>query len=103
MQEAHSSAASTAAEDRELARIRRRVHEKAELLRHLAVFAGVGSGLALVDLFTTPGIVWFIWPMAAWFIGLALDYADLVLGVEGTALEQRIVRHEMKRRGSTRS
>lgn len=99
MQEARSSAAPTPAGDRELARVRRRVHERAELVRHLVVFVGVGSGLALVDLLTTPGTVWFIWPMAAWLIGLALDYADVVLGVEGAELEQRIVRREMERHG----
>ena len=85
-------------EDPESARIRRRVRQKADLLRHLVSFVVVGAVLAGLDLLTSPGTLWFFWPMGAWAIGLVLHFADVYVMGEGAGLEERMLEHEMERR-----
>ena len=99
MQEPVTAAPQAAApEDPEVTRIRRRVHEKAELLRHLMAFVVVGSILAGLDLLTSPGTLWFFWPMGAWAMGLVLHFADVFVMGEGAGLEERMMEHEMEHR-----
>ncbi|HEX6370448.1 MAG TPA: 2TM domain-containing protein [Longimicrobium sp.] len=85
----------TGPEDPEQARIRRRVHQKAELYRHLVVFLVVGAILAGLDLLTSPGTLWFFWPMGVWAIGVVLHFAA-VTG-EDAEMEARMMRREMER------
>ena len=86
----------------EQALIRRRVHQKAELLRHLVAFLVVGGILAGLDLLTSPGTLWFFWPMGFWGIGLVLHVADVYLLGEDAGMEARMMRREMERRGHAR-
>lgn len=96
--QATQAAPPVAADDPELARVRRRVHEKAELFRHAVVFLVVGSILLTLDLMTSPGTLWFFWPMGAWAIGLVLHAADVFVMGEGAGMEERMLEHEMERR-----
>lgn len=84
-------------EDPEQARIQRRVHQKVELFRHLVVFLVVGAVLAALDVVTSPGTLWFFWPMAVWAIGLVLHFFDVYVMGEDTGMEERMVRREMER------
>ena len=85
-------------EDAEQARIERRVHQKAELYRHLLSFLVVGTILAGLDVLTSPGTLWFFWPMGAWAIGLALHAADVYVMGQDAGLEERMLEHELERR-----
>jgi hypothetical protein len=38
---------------------------------HLAAYIIVNAFLIFVNLWTSPGTIWFIWPLAGWAIGLA--------------------------------
>jgi hypothetical protein len=98
MQETMTPAAA-GTEDRETVRIRTRVHQKAEFYRHLVSFVAVGAILAAVDLLTSPGTLWFFWPMGAWAIGLVLHAADVWFIGEGAGMEERMLRHELRRHG----
>lgn len=84
-------------DDPEQGRIRRRVHQKAELYRHLVVFLVVGAILAGLDLLTSPGTLWFFWPMGFWGIGLVLHFADVYVIGEDAGMEARMMRREMER------
>lgn len=84
-------------EDRELARVRARVHQKAEFYRHLVAFVVVGAVLAAIDLLTSPGTLWFFWPMGAWAIGLVLHFFDVWVMGEGAGMEERMLEREMER------
>lgn len=67
---------------------------------HLAVFVLVNAGLAGINFSTSPGYLWFLWPLAGWGVGLAL-HAFGTLGA-GDAREQMIeaeVQRELARRG----
>lgn len=98
MQDKPISAAEPAgAEDPGQARIRRRVHQKAELFRHLVVFLVVGAILAGLDLLTSPGTLWFFWPMGFWAIGLVLHFADVYVMGEDAGMEARMMRREIER------
>ena len=85
------------AEAREAERIRIRVHQKAEFYRHLVTFLVVGAILAALDLLTSPGSLWFYWPMGFWAIGLAMHAADVWIMGDGAGLEERMLRREMER------
>lgn len=51
-------------------RARRRVRALRAFYRHLAVYATVITGLAVVNLVVSPGRWWFVFPMAGWGVGL---------------------------------
>ncbi|HEU0012590.1 MAG TPA: 2TM domain-containing protein [Longimicrobium sp.] len=85
------------AQDPEAARIRRRVHQKADLFRHLVAFVVVGAAVAGLDLLTSPGTTWFIWPMGVWAIGLVLHAADVYVMGADAGMEERMVEREMER------
>ena len=89
-------------EDPETARLRRRARQKADLVRHVVTFVIIGAMLAALDVLTSPGDLWFYWPMGAWGIGLLLHVADVYLTGEGTGLDERILRHEIERRHHAR-
>jgi hypothetical protein len=85
-------------EQGEAALVQRRVHQKAELYRHLVVFVVVGSILAGLDLLSSPGTLWFFWPMGFWAIGLLLHLADVYVMGEDAGLEERMMERAMERR-----
>ena len=85
-------------EEGESTRIRKRVRQKAEFVRHLLTFVIVGAVLAGLDLLTSPDSLWFYWPMGFWGIALVLHFADVFVTGEGTRLEERMVERAMKHR-----
>jgi hypothetical protein len=38
---------------------------------HATVYGAVNVGLLLLNLLTSPGYLWFLWPLVGWGIGLA--------------------------------
>jgi len=55
----------------------------------------VNSGLFALNLFTSPQVWWFVWPLFGWGIGLAA-HAWAVYGGAGASREEAIAR-EMTR------
>lgn len=49
----------------------RRVRQLREFYRHVAAYVVINSFLAIINLVTHPGHLWFFWPMLGWGIGLA--------------------------------
>jgi hypothetical protein len=43
---------------------------------HFAVYLGVNGGLMLLNLITSPGFPWFLFPAGGWGIGIVNHYAD---------------------------
>ena len=66
---------------------------------HATVYGAVNAGLLLINLLTSPGYLWFLWPLVGWGIGLAAH----ALGVVGARLargwEERQVRALLDRDG----
>lgn len=75
---------------------RKRVKKEKEFYGHLASFVMVNVMLVAVNLFTSPGHLWFIYPLFGWGIGLASHAASVYgLGVLGEDWEERKVRELM--------
>ena len=80
-----------------------RARAKVERLRafyiHAIVYVVVNAGLVGINLASSPGGFWFIWPMLGWGIGLgahaiAVFAAD---GFLGSGWEQRQIDRELTR------
>lgn len=64
---------------------RKKVKNKAGFFVHLAVFIPVGIFLFLLNMFTSPDILWFHFPMLCWGLGLAIHYT-VIFGIPGTKI-----------------
>lgn len=85
--------------DAEYRRIRRKVRQRLEFLRHAATYALVIGGLALID--WTWGDNWWVqWPAGIWGAILALQLFSTFISPNlwGRDVEERMVRREMERR-----
>jgi hypothetical protein len=77
---------------------RRRVKARLGLYIHAAVYVAVNSFLALVQSRTTPGVLWSLWPLAGWGVGLAIHGAVVLLGQSG--LRERMEADELRKLNS---
>lgn len=53
-------------------RARNQVRREKEFYRHLGTYTIVNSLLISLNLFTSPGYLWFVFPLAGWGTGLAI-------------------------------
>lgn len=74
---------------------RRRVKARLGLYVHAAAYVAVNSFLALVQSQTTPGVLWSLWPLAGWGVGLAIHGAVVLLGQ--SSLRERMEDEELRR------
>ncbi len=74
-----------------------RVEQKLAFYVHLAAFVLVNALLTAIDLTTSPGELWFYWPLGGWGIGLAL-HAFNVFSSGPSALKQRMIERELARK-----
>jgi hypothetical protein len=74
---------------------RRRVKARLGLYIHATVYVAVNSFLALVQSQTTPGVLWSLWPLAGWGVGLAIHGAVVLLGQSG--LRERMEAEELRK------
>jgi hypothetical protein len=58
-------------DDRRQRRARSWVRALLGLYIHVAVYGLVITGLLLINLLTSPGYLWFLWPLVGWGLGLA--------------------------------
>jgi len=49
----------------------RRADAKLGFRTHALIYVVVNAGLAALNLLTSPGTLWFVWPLFGWGIGLA--------------------------------
>lgn len=50
--------------------------EKRSFVIHLASYVLVNAMLTIVDLTSSPGTVWFHWPLLGWGIGLVAHFVS---------------------------
>ncbi|MGI9168775.1 MAG: 2TM domain-containing protein [Caulobacteraceae bacterium] len=73
----------------------RRADAKLGFRSHALVFVLVNAGLATLNFVTSPGYLWFYWPLFGWGLGLAA-HAFSVYGASPTLREDAIA-SEMER------
>lgn len=67
---------------------------------HLSVYLAVNAGLLIINLFSSPGRLWVVWPLAGWGIGVVIHGASVFLGgrVLGREWEERKIREILGRK-----
>lgn len=72
-----------------------RARVKLDFYRHVVTYVLVMAVLAVINLITTPGYMWFLWPAAGWGIGL-IAHATNVFAFSDAALK-RLTERELRR------
>ena len=80
----------------------KRVDEKLGFYIHLAVYILVNGLLIAIDLMTSPGTYWFIWPLIGWGIGVLVHGLSIFVFGNGLAIRKRMIDAEMKKQGRGR-
>ena len=67
---------------------------------HLTVYLAVNAGLLVINLFSSPGRLWVVWPLAGWGIAVVIHGASVFLGGHwfGREWEERKIREIMERK-----
>lgn len=78
----------------------RRADAKLAFRSHLTIYLVVNAGLAAINLLSSPGNLWFLWPMIGWGIGL-VAHGMATYAWTGDVREQ-MVQKEMDRLRATR-
>lgn len=68
--------------EQEIQRAKKRVKAKKAFYQHLMSYAIINLFLIALNLITSPGYFWFIFPLMGWGVGLAFHYVD-VFGIPG--------------------
>ncbi|MDY6793826.1 MAG: 2TM domain-containing protein [Actinomycetota bacterium] len=78
-------------------RAEKRVRSRIELLQHLGIYIAVNAFLVVVWALSGVGYPWFLWPLAAWGMGLTIHIISYFIGSEKDTSRQRMVEKEMER------
>jgi len=85
-------------EDREV-ELRRRAEQRADaklsFRAHLIAYVVVNAGLVAINLFTSPGYFWAIWPMIGWGIGIVAH--GIAVYYDGGDMRERVIKAELER------
>ena len=83
-------------------RAKRRVEAKIGFYIHLTVYVGVNVLLIIINLFTSPQHLWFIWPLMGWGVGIVFHgMATFIFsGRKFMEIRDRMIEKEIKRQSS---
>lgn len=79
---------------------RRRAEAKYGFFVHVVVFAAVMLLLVVINLLTSPGTFWFIWPLLGWGIAVVLHGARVFLLGERDTIIDAMTEHELRKSGT---
>ncbi len=82
--------------DRMQQRAYRRAGAKLGFYIHLVAYVTVNPFLAFINYRTTPGYLWFWWPLFGWGIGLIFHWFAVFIGPR---LMQQLFRRELEQDG----
>jgi hypothetical protein len=80
-------------------RAKARVNQLRSLYIHTIAYVMINAFLIALNLLMSPGVLWFVWPLLGWGVGLA-THAVLVYGIGGrwgAEWEERTIRALMER------
>lgn len=67
---------------------------------HAAIYAAVMGMLAVINLLTSPGVIWFIWPLVGWGVFLALHGLRVYLLADKFAIVDMLTERELHHLGA---
>ncbi|MBJ3764509.1 2TM domain-containing protein [Maribius pontilimi] len=78
-------------------RARARAKAKFEFYVHVLIYAAVIGLLATINMITSSGTIWFIWPLIGWGLAVALHGARVFLLGDKTAIIDALTEDELRR------
>ena len=84
--------------DERYEKARKRVEEIKGFYSHLIAYICVNIGLVIINLITSPGYLWFFWPLMGWGIGLIFHALGVFVFSKfpGKQWEERKIKEVMK-------
>ena len=64
---------------------------------HVSVYAAVMTLLVLINLMSSPGTLWFIWPLIGWGFAVALHGVRVFLLADRNAVIEKLTERELHR------
>ncbi len=91
----------------ELNKAKKKVKERKDFYQHLMSYAIVNTFLFALNIITSPGYLWFVFPLMGWGVGLAFHYVS-VFGIPGFDIlskewEERELEKELRKDAQTQS
>jgi len=77
-------------------RARERAEAKYGFLVHAVVYAAVLLLLLIINLLTSPGTLWFIWPLLGWGLAVTLHGARVFLFADRNAMIDALTERELR-------
>jgi hypothetical protein len=78
----------------------RRVYARVGLMWHASVYAMANAAMYAIDQRYTPSVSWYVWPLAAWGVALAMHvFSTLSSGGMTEDMIQAQIQREKERRG----
>ena len=81
-------------------RARGRAEAKYGFFVHALVFAAVMGLLVVINLLTSPGTLWFVWPLIGWGLAVALHGARVFLLADRDAIIDALTEDELRQSGT---
>lgn len=80
----------------EYAKARKRAEAKYGFFVHAAVYAAVMVLLVIINVLTSPGAIWFIWPLIGWGFAVALHGMRVYLLADKTVVLDALTERELR-------
>jgi hypothetical protein len=81
------------ADDKEI-ELRRKAEQRADakigFRKHFLGYVIVNAALLAINLLTSPGYYWFVWPLLGWGIGVVAHFASVYID-EGASRERQVL------------
>ena len=81
-------------------RARGRAEAKYGFLVHAVVYAAVMVLLVVINLLTSPGTMWFIWPLIGWGFAVALHGVRVFLMADRDTIVDALTEYELRHSGA---
>ena len=81
-------------------RARRRAEAKYGFFVHAVVYAAVMLLLLVINLLTSPGALWFIWPLMGWGLAVVLHGAGVFLLGDKESIVDALTERELRQSGT---
>jgi len=79
---------------------RGRAEAKYRFFVHAVVYVAVMVLLAVINMFTSPGTIWFIWPLIGWGLAVALHGARVFLLADRNTIVDALTEYELRHTGT---
>lgn len=76
---------------------KKRVEARFGFYIHAAVFVAVNLLLIAINLINSPEVMWFVWPLFGWGIGLAFHGATVFLSPNINAAKEKMIKKELEK------